>query len=136
MTIEFVCWKCAAALTDLPRTLGRHDTCPACRAELYVCRMCEFHDPGVSNGCREPIADWVNDKERANFCGYFKIRTNAHRPRDEAAEAAARARLEALFGEDGETEGDTAAGAGARSEADLAREQLERLFGSQDPDIP
>ncbi len=99
MTQKLVCWKCGASIEALPKPLGRYDICPSCRAELYVCRQCEFYDPKVSKACREPIADEVKDKERANFCGYFQVRPNAHQPRDTAASEAALEQLRALFGD-------------------------------------
>jgi hypothetical protein len=34
-----------------------------------------FHDPSCDNQCREPQADRVLEKERANFCDYFKPKT-------------------------------------------------------------
>ena len=97
-TSNLVCWKCGAALTDLPLPLSRLAECPACRKELHVCRMCAFYDPRVARQCREPVAEDVNDKERANFCGYFQARPDAHRPQDAAAAQAARNALDELFG--------------------------------------
>jgi hypothetical protein len=35
--------------------------------------MCSFYDPKSYNECRESSADRVQDKEKANFCDYFKI---------------------------------------------------------------
>jgi hypothetical protein len=36
-----------------------------------VCKNCLHYDPQYHNECRETQAEWVNDKERANFCDYF-----------------------------------------------------------------
>lgn len=118
------CWKCGAPLASVPLPLGRRDECPSCGADLHVCRMCLFHDPHVSRGCREPVAEDVGDKERANFCGYFQPNPGAYRPATDDAGRAARARLDALFGQ---RPGDGPAGAPAA--ADEAREQLKKLFG-------
>ena len=135
MANELLCWKCGTILTDLAETVGRHDVCLNCRAELYVCKMCEFYDPRVSNSCREPIADAVNNKERANFCGYFKIRPNAYQPPDDAAKETTQVQLKTLFGEDaGNRPEDSSTNTREPSEADIARERLERLFGSKDSD--
>jgi hypothetical protein len=35
--------------------------------------MCQFYDPKAYNECRESSADRVVEKEKANFCDYFKI---------------------------------------------------------------
>ena len=33
--------------------------------------MCRFYDTRKAKSCAEPVADEVQDKQRANFCGYF-----------------------------------------------------------------
>ena len=73
------CWKCGASLAALTLPLGRRDTCPSCRAELYVCRLCRFFDPRVAQQCRELLAEDQRAKARANFCGYFVPRPDAYR---------------------------------------------------------
>ncbi len=60
--------------------------------------MCEFYDPRVAGACREPIAEEVKDKERSNFCDYFKARADAYRPQNDTTARDARAKLDALFG--------------------------------------
>ncbi len=92
------CWKCGHSLEELSLPLRRLEECPACAAELHVCRMCEFYDTGVAKHCREPVADEVKDKIRANFCDYFKPTPQAYRPGDSSAAERARSELEALFG--------------------------------------
>jgi len=129
MCETLVCWKCGASVDALPLPLGRAAECPACRAELHVCRLCEFYDPRVSQACREPIADAVKDKERANFCGYFQPRPGAYQARDDSAAQAAHSQLDALFGGgSGEPGADASNTDGVRSPGDAAREQLENLF--------
>jgi hypothetical protein len=89
-----------------------------------VCRLCSFFDPTVSQACREPVADEVKDKERANFCGYFQPRPNAYMASDRDQEARAQAELAALFGD---TEGAVEAGDGGAA-VDPARQALDDLF--------
>ncbi len=60
--------------------------------------MCEFYDTSKAKHCRETIADEVKDKERANFCDYFRPTTNAYQPGSVSAAERARLELEALFG--------------------------------------
>ena len=96
------CYRCGASLSELSLPLSRLDECPSCSMYLHVCRMCVYFDPRVAKQCREDDADEVKEKERANFCDYFRPSTDAHDPRFNAAEAAARASLAGLFGEDGE----------------------------------
>lgn len=125
MTGELVCWKCGNSVESLPQPFARAAECEACGADLHVCRMCEFHDPTVSRGCREPVAEDVRDKARANFCGYFRAMPGAHRPGSQADSAASRAALDALFG----GPGNGAPTEGAPGDAETARSELDALFG-------
>ena len=71
--MAFSCWKCGKKI-EYPagsRVL-RTDTCPQCDADLHCCRNCQFYDPGKHNQCAETQADWVRDKESANYCDYFQ----------------------------------------------------------------
>jgi hypothetical protein len=123
-TTSLVCWKCGASLDGEPLPLARLAECRACHADLHVCRLCKFYAPGVANGCREPIAEEVKDKERANFCGYFQPRPDAcgGAVADPAREV--KTRLDALFG-------DTREGGpeGTAGDAERARRRLDELFG-------
>ena len=92
------CWKCGGSLAEYSLPLRRIEECRACRAELHVCRMCEFYDTATAKHCRETIADEVKDKQRANFCDYFKPTPSAYQPGTVSAADKARAELEALFG--------------------------------------
>ncbi len=35
--------------------------------------MCRFFDQKAYNQCREPSAERIIDKEKANFCDYFSL---------------------------------------------------------------
>src|ERR1700728_3913511 len=98
MAHNLVCWKCGADLAALPLPLSRRDACARCRAELHVCRMCVDYDEHVAKKCREPIAEEVSDKTRANFCDYFAPRPAAYVAPETAAAERARAELARLFG--------------------------------------
>lgn len=89
------CAACGRALP--PGPVSRRDTCAGCGADLHACVQCAFYAPGQYNDCREPQAERVLDKERANFCDFF--RPGRPGPGDAAtdARAAAKARLDALF---------------------------------------
>jgi len=65
-----ICAGCGADL-GRPERVGRRDGCPRCHADLRTCRQCRFYDPSLANACREPQAERVLDKTRANFCDYF-----------------------------------------------------------------
>lgn len=78
--------------------VGARDDCAGCGADLHVCRNCAHHDAGAYNACREPGAERVLDKERANRCDHFAPAADARA--DETGDAArerARAELGRLF---------------------------------------
>jgi len=66
------CFSCGRTL-DVNDRPGRRDQCPSCGADVRVCLNCRFYDAGACNECREPLADRVVDKEKANFCDYFEF---------------------------------------------------------------
>jgi hypothetical protein len=120
--VASVCWKCGTSFADLTLPLRRLDECRHCHAELHVCKLCEWYSVSVAKHCRETIAEEVKDKERANFCDYFKPREDAYSTTSTDAASKAQAELDALFG------GAKAAGPSA---ADKARAELEALFGKK-----
>jgi len=88
------CFHCHKELT-YSGIIGRREECPHCRSDVHVCKNCQFYDPKAYNECREPSADVVREKDRANFCDYFTPRSGAGEVVDKAA--ALRAAAEALF---------------------------------------
>ncbi|MEW5974857.1 MAG: hypothetical protein AB1898_03510 [Acidobacteriota bacterium] len=68
------CWKCGTEVQaeSGPLKILRNDSCAICHNDLHVCKNCRFYDPQYHNECRETQAEWVSDKERANFCEYFE----------------------------------------------------------------
>ena len=94
MSESYTHWKCAGPLQELLLPLPQ---------------------------CREPVADNVSDKQRANFCGYFQINPQAYAdPSDQAADSQ---KLDALFG--GETSGEASETSTSEDESGT---QLEQLF--------
>ena len=90
------CFHCGRQL-ELQERVGFRDACPGCDRPLHACLNCAFHDPAYNNQCREPQAERVVDKDRFNFCEYFRPRgaETARRPLSPAA--GSRAKLEELF---------------------------------------
>lgn len=71
----FQCFKCGGSLsTDF---VGRRDACPSCNSDVKVCKNCNFYDIKVYNECHEPQAERVLEKDRSNYCDYFKPHTGA-----------------------------------------------------------
>ena len=97
--------------------------------------MCEFYATSVAKSCREPVAEEVTDKQRANFCDYFRGRPGVHAAGGVGEAATARAQLEAMFGVESKA-GDQSSASDAeslmdrkRAQADEARKHLDDLFG-------
>jgi hypothetical protein len=125
--VALVCWKCGNSLADLSLPLLRLEECHQCHAELHVCKLCEWYSTSVAKHCRETVAEEVKDKERANFCDYFKPREDAYTAAGTDAASKAQAELDALFGR-GAKNSDAPA---EPSAADKARAELEALFGKK-----
>ncbi len=90
------CAACGASRTLASgERVGFRDACERCGADLHACCNCAHHDPSAYNECREPQAERVSDRERANRCEHFAPGAAAGSggpARDEA-----RAALDALF---------------------------------------
>ena len=98
MTDELQCWRCGASLAALRLPVGRSEECRACRSPLPACRLGKSYDRARPKQCREEDAEEVRDKERANFCDWFKPRPGAFDAAGAAAESAAKSAMDALFG--------------------------------------
>ncbi len=119
---ELRCWKCLQELEDLLSPMPRLAKCKHCKADLHVCRLCEFYDTSVNNACREPIADKVNDKTRANFCGYYQITAVSTSSKNAQIDASKNS-LDDLFGLD------KGSSTTSPSNADESKQALDALFG-------
>ncbi len=91
------CWRCGASLAHLSLPLRRLDECKACRAELHVCKLCVEYDVRYAKHCKEPTAEEVRDKERANFCDHFRPKPGAYVEKDSTELAKSKSALEDLF---------------------------------------
>ena len=71
----------------MPQVVPREEECPSCRRDLKVCLNCENYDQAAYNQCKEPNAERVVEKDRRNFCDYFKIRqTNSSSQKSQSKE--------------------------------------------------
>jgi len=93
--------RCAACDCEIPlgsgERVGFRDECPRCRTDLHACRQCAHHDPGAYNECREPGAERVADRERANLCEWFAPREAGRAAGAAAARSDAQRVLADLF---------------------------------------
>lgn len=98
MSHSIACYRCGASLSALSLPLSRQDQCPGCTADLHVCKMCVYFDAAVPRQCREDGAEDVTEKERLNFCDWFKPSDAAFDPNRKSEADAAKDALAALFG--------------------------------------
>jgi len=98
MSENFLCYRCGESLAALSLPFSRQDECPKCQNYLHVCKMCVYFDPRVPRQCREDGAEDVRDKDRLNFCDWFKPSNTAFDKSRKNEEDAARAAAEDLFG--------------------------------------
>lgn len=86
------CYNCSKELDLISgKDVSRSEECPACFASLRCCKMCEFYDTSSYNECREPTAERIVEKEKANFCDHFKLssgQNNMNNKADAAMDAA------------------------------------------------
>jgi hypothetical protein len=97
--MTFPCWKCGETIQlAAGNRIGSRDTCPRCDADLHSCRNCDFYDPSKNNQCSEPQAEWVRDKEAANYCDYYRPCAKARGVAPGPSKAdAAKKRFDSLF---------------------------------------
>jgi len=104
MTAEFKCWRCGHQLRDLPKSLPRLEQCPACEADLHVCRFCRYYKPSLSTKCDHDLAEPAREVDIANFCQYFTINSQAYIAKNTDMARQAEEKLAALFGDEGGAE--------------------------------
>ena len=88
--------KCAFCHKHIAETTVHiRDECPACGRDLHICLNCEFYDANAYRQCRESIKELVQDKERANYCDFFRTAKGEATPA--ALESDAIRKLKDLF---------------------------------------
>lgn len=70
--IKGKCYFCGSEV-ELTDKVFQKDTCENCKRDLHSCVQCKFYDIHASNQCREPLTDFIRDKEKRNICGYFEF---------------------------------------------------------------
>lgn len=66
------CFKCGTAI-ELEK-VSRRDECPRCGTDLRVCLNCAFYAESRANACAEPRVEPVKEKDRANYCDFFRFK--------------------------------------------------------------
>ena len=100
------CFNCGHEL-PARETIFRATLCDNCGADLRVCKNCTFYLPGAHWDCRETIPEAVREKDRSNFCEYFRPESGKRTQVQSAAdvetpdirEETARGKFKDLFGD-------------------------------------
>ena len=69
------CHKCKAEIVN--EKISFREECEVCGSDLHVCVNCLFYDAGKANSCREDKAEYVKERDRANYCEYFRFADDA-----------------------------------------------------------
>ena len=95
---ELECWNCGTSLDALPRPITRHNNCPECFESLHCCRLCRQYRPRDTITCADDRADPPINKENANFCDFFRPASGTYDSLIGVKDASARRDLSDLFG--------------------------------------
>ena len=106
-----ICFACGHKLGERLEVF-RSTACPSCDRDLKACKNCEFYSPGAHRDCHESIDVSVQDKEKANFCDFFRYRKSDG-------------------GQSGGT-GEAGGRGGTASTQNKAREAFGKLFGGDE----
>ena len=88
--------KCGFCHKEIAETrIHIRDECPACGRDLHICLNCAFYDANAYRQCRESIREPVQDKEKANYCDFFRSAAGGAAPA--GSENNALAKLQDLF---------------------------------------
>lgn len=76
--MDIRCYKCQTVLDLTTESkVSRQEECPKCFANIHCCKMCFFYEPKSYNECKEPVAQRIVEKEKNNFCEFFKLATTS-----------------------------------------------------------
>ena len=65
------CHACGCEISE--KKPQRSTQCEGCGADVHACLNCRHYDRSAPNACREPQAEWVRDKDKANFCDWLEL---------------------------------------------------------------
>jgi len=124
VTQNIVCWHCGVSVSEEPLPLSTYAECRSCRAQLHCCRQCQHYNPRLRADCDEPRAESHSEREKANFCDWFKLRREFVEPSEKAPSVDHQTELNTLFG----------ANAGVTETPSNCRTQLDDLFTAPSDD--
>ncbi len=89
--------KCPCCSAEIQTPVPYTYECPSCGKMVHSCRCCAFYSPDSHYGCKESIDEPVWDKDRYNFCDYFRLSDKAPGPKDDDRAKKSREALSKLF---------------------------------------
>ncbi len=75
--------KCYFCNTEIEGPIYRSSECPSCGKDTKICLNCSFYSKNSHWECRESIGEAVIEKERSNFCDFFKLANNNKNKKNE-----------------------------------------------------
>jgi hypothetical protein len=91
-----ICQACKSEI-KIEGHISRSDECSKCGADIHSCLNCHNYDPAAHNRCRESQAEWVTDREKANFCDFFMPSKRAASGKPASSTDDARSAFDNLF---------------------------------------
>lgn len=89
--------KCPFCGAEISTPVSYKAECPSCSRMIHSCVCCSFYSPSSHYGCRESVDEPVWDKERSNFCDYFRLTDKAAQGAQKSKSEDARKKLAKLF---------------------------------------
>jgi len=65
--------KCYFCGTSLEAPIYRSSECPKCGKDTKICYNCDFYSETSHWECRESIREAVREKDKANYCDFFRL---------------------------------------------------------------
>ena len=70
------CFSCQKNFDEslFSMSVGRSETCSSCGSDIRCCLNCQYYEKNSEWECRENISEPVKDKERSNYCDFFRLK--------------------------------------------------------------
>ncbi len=65
--------QCYFCQGEIQAPIYRSTECPLCGKDCKICFNCEFYSESQHWECRESIREAVREKDRSNYCDFFKL---------------------------------------------------------------
>lgn len=72
------CFKCQFKIELEKNKASFRSTCDFCGADLHVCQNCKYYMVGKPNDCFIPNTEFIQDREKYNFCEDFAPKESLH----------------------------------------------------------